>query len=91
MGIEPKVEESTRDLLGHAIRGEWDDFANTAEDIGDQGLLASLSLCLRISGYIVIDISGRAWPTIADVSEIAQRMAAVDLDFDLTEDDAHAY
>jgi hypothetical protein len=24
MGIEPKVEEPTRDLLGHAIRGEWD-------------------------------------------------------------------
>jgi hypothetical protein len=28
MGIEPKVEEPTRDLLGYAIRGEWDDFAN---------------------------------------------------------------
>jgi hypothetical protein len=91
MGIEPKAEEPARALLGHAIRGEWDDFANTAEDIGDQGLLASLSVCLRISGYIVIDISGHTWPTVADVSEIAQRMAAVDLDFDLTEDDAHAY
>jgi hypothetical protein len=91
MGIEPKAEEPTRDLLGHAIRGEWDDFANTTEDIGDQGLLASLSLCLRISGYIAIDISGHTLPTVADISEIAQRMAAVDLDFDLTEDDAHAY
>jgi hypothetical protein len=35
MGIEPTVEEPTRDLLGHAIRGEWEGFANTTEDIGD--------------------------------------------------------
>jgi hypothetical protein len=34
MGIDPKVEEPTRDLLGHAIRGEWEQFANVAEDIG---------------------------------------------------------
>jgi hypothetical protein len=90
MGIEPKVEEPARDLLGHAIRGEWGGFANVAEDIGEQRLLECLSLCLRIAGYIVIDISGHTWPTVADVSEIAQRMAAVDLDFDLTEDDARA-
>ena len=30
MGIEPKAEEPTRDLLGHAIRGEWEGFANVA-------------------------------------------------------------
>jgi hypothetical protein len=39
MGIELKFEELTRDLLGHAIRSEWDDFANVAEDIGEQRLL----------------------------------------------------
>ena len=91
MGIDPKAEEPTRDLLGHAIRGEWQDFANVAEDIGEQRLLECLSLCLRIAGYIAIDISGRTWPTVADTREIAQRIAAADLDFDLTEDDAHAY
>jgi hypothetical protein len=91
MGIDPKVEEPTRDLLGHAIRGEWEEFANVAEDIGEQRLIESLSLCLRIAGYIAIDISGRTWPAVADVREIAQRVAAVDLDFNLTEDDAHVY
>jgi hypothetical protein len=91
MGIEPKVEEPARDLLGHAIRGEWEGFANVAEDIGDQRLLEILSLCGRIAGYIAIDISGHTWPTVADVRETAQRMAAAGLDFDLTEDDAHAY
>lgn len=91
MGIEPKAEESTRALLGHAIRGEWQDLANVAEDIGETRLLECLSLCLRIGGYIAIDISGRTWPTTADIREIAQRMATVELDFDLSEDDAHAY
>ena len=91
MSIEPRVEEPTRDLLGHAIRGEREGFANVAEDIGDQRLAECLSLCGRISGYIAIDISGHTWPSVADVREIARRMAAADHAFDLTEDDAHAY
>lgn len=91
MGIEPTAEEPTRDLLGHAIRGEWQALADVAEDIGETRLLECLSLCLRIAGYIAIDICGHAWPTTADVREIAQRMAEVDLDFNLSEDDAHAY
>jgi hypothetical protein len=91
MSIEPKVEEPARDLLGHAIRGEWQDFANVAEDIGEQRLAECLSLYLRIAGYIVIDISGQTWPAVADVREVAQRMATTDLDFDLNEGDAHAY
>jgi len=89
--IEPKVEEATRDLLGHAIRGEWDDFANVAEDVGDARFLECLSLCLRISGYIAIDVSGRAWPTVADIQEIARRMSAVELDFNLSEEDAYSF
>lgn len=91
MSIDPKVEEATRDLLGHAIRGEWDGFARVAEDIGDTRFLECLSLCLRICGYIAIDVSGRAWPTAADVREIARRMAGAGLDFDLGEEDAHAF
>jgi hypothetical protein len=62
-----------------------------AKDIGEHRLLESVSLCLRIAGYIAIDISGRAWPTTADVRDIARRAAAAGLGFDLTEDDAHAY
>ena len=82
---------SAINTLGHAIRGEWQDFANAAEDIGEQRLTECLSLYLRIAGYIVIDIAGQTWPTVADVREVAQRMATTDLDFDLNEGDAHAY
>ena len=90
MAIEPKVEKPARDLLGHAIRGECDDFANVAEDIGEQRMLECMSLCVRIAGYVAIDISGHAWPTTADVRDIARRAAAAGLGFDLSEDDAHA-
>jgi predicted NBD/HSP70 family sugar kinase len=91
MAIEPRVEEPARDLLGRAIRGEWDDFANVAENIAEQRLLECLGLYLQIAGYIAIDISGHAWPTTADVRDIARRAAAAGLGFDLSEDDAHAY
>lgn len=73
MRYPDKVEEPTRDLLGHAIRGEWQDFANVAEDIGDQRLLECLSLRLRIADYIAINISGHTWPTRVDVREIARQ------------------
>src|ERR1700733_705313 len=47
--------------------------ANVAEYIGEQRLLECLSLCLRVAGYIAIEISGHAWPTEADVRDIADR------------------
>jgi len=91
MQIDPKVEKPARDLLGHAIRSEWDEFAGVIEDIGEERFLECLSLYLRVAGYIAIDICGHKWPTVADLREIAQRMATVELDFDLTESDVYDY
>jgi hypothetical protein len=54
MRIDPKLEKPTRDLLGHAIRSEWDEFAGVIEDIGEVRFLECLGLCLRIAGYIAI-------------------------------------
>jgi hypothetical protein len=50
-----------------------------------------MSLYMRTAAHIAVDISGRPWPTTADVRDIARRAAAADLGFDLTEDDTHAY
>jgi hypothetical protein len=36
MQIDPKVEEPTRDLLGHVIRGEYREFASLMESIGEE-------------------------------------------------------
>lgn len=91
MRIDPKIEKPTRALLGHAIRGEWDEFTGVIEDAGEERFLECLSLCLRIAGYIAIDVCGGTWPSDADLRELGQRMAAVDLDLGLTEADVYNY
>jgi hypothetical protein len=80
-----------RDLLGHAIRGEFDQFGDVVEAIGEQSFLEAGSLCLRIAGYVAIGACAWQWPTDADVREIAQAISALDNEFDLTEQDAHDY
>jgi hypothetical protein len=55
-----KVEEPTRDLLEHPIRGELDELAELMTEFGPEQMLE-------------------------------QRMAAVDLDFNLEESDAYTF
>jgi hypothetical protein len=71
MTIDPKVEEPTRDMLGHAIRGELQDLAALIQSAGGERYRQVLGLCLTAAAYIAVDVSGR-WPTDADVREIAR-------------------
>lgn len=89
MGIDPEVEAPTRRLIGHAVRGELDKLADEMTALGPDRFPACLGLCLRIAGYIAIDVSGCQWPSRGDLREIAQRMAAMDADFDLEEPDVY--
>lgn len=91
MVIEPQTEEQTRTLIGHAVRGELDEFEHLLAETSPERLTDCLVLCLRVAGYVAIDVSGHAWPTDANQHEIAQRMAAVDLDFNLEETDAYDF
>jgi hypothetical protein len=89
--IDPKVEDSTRDLIGHAVRGELDELVGLMTELDPDCRIECLVLCLRIVGYIAIDICGHAWPTDADLHEIAREMSAADLNFKLEEADAYAF
>jgi hypothetical protein len=91
MRIDPAIEKPTRDLLGHAVRGEFDKLTDVIEEIGEGRFLECVSLCVQVSGYIVIDVCGHKWPTDADLREIAQLMADVDMDFDLAKADVYAH
>jgi hypothetical protein len=91
MSIDPDVEGPTRDLFGHVIRGESQQVAKLVQSLGEQRFAQCLSLCLRIAGYIAIDVSGYQWPASADLREIAQRMVAVDSGFKLAESDVYDY
>ncbi len=91
MRLDPKLEKPTRDLLSHVIRGEWEEFGKVATAIPEERLAECVSLCLRIAGYIAIDVCGQVWPSEADLREIAQRMASMeDMEYDLNEEDIFA-
>jgi hypothetical protein len=90
MGIKPEVEKSTRDLLGHTIRGEWDDLVNVIGTIGEERYAQCLSLCLQVSGYITIDVVGHEWPASSKLREIAHLIAEMeDMEYDLVESDVY--
>jgi hypothetical protein len=89
--IDPRIEDQTRTLIRHAVRGELDELESLLAETGPERLTECLVLCLRVAGYIAIDVCGHAWPTDADLGEIARRMSAVDLDFSLEEPDAYVF
>ena len=69
--IDPTLEEPTRDMLGHAIRGETQDLAALIQSVGNERYRQAIGLCLTAAAYVAVDVSGR-WPTDADVREIAR-------------------
>jgi hypothetical protein len=70
------IEEQTRKLLGHAIRGELEEMGRLVGSLGEERYLECLRWCVFITGYIGIDVS-EGWPTEADLREIARH--AVDM------------
>jgi hypothetical protein len=90
MGIDPKIEQPTRKMLGHAIRRELDELAALVRAQGSEVLLGSVPLCLFVSAYIAVDVSDR-WPTDADLREIAKRAAQSATQLDITEPEIYEY
>ena len=43
--IDPKVEEPTRDMLGHVIRGELQDLSALMRSVGGERYRQVLGLC----------------------------------------------
>jgi hypothetical protein len=79
--IDPKTEKPTRDLLSHAIRGELDEMSHLVYATGDERYLECITLCIAITGYVVIDACGRRWPTDAALHEIAEHAAENSTDY----------
>jgi len=90
MGIDPKIEQSTRKMLGYAIRNEPEDLAALVRAEANETLLGSIPLCLFASAYIAVDVSNR-WPTDADVREIAKHASESATELDITEQEIYEY
>ena len=90
MPIDPKIEQPTRVMLGHAIRHQLGDLASVIQAEGNDTLLASIPLCLFASAYIAIDVCNR-WPTNADIRQIAKSAAESETGLDITEQEIYEY
>jgi hypothetical protein len=90
MRIEPKTEKPTREMLGHAIRGEMPELAETIRAAGKDVYRESVALCIIAAGYLAIDVSAR-WPTAADLQEIARHTATTTTDHQLSQQDVYEY
>jgi hypothetical protein len=88
--IDRKVEEPTRDMLGHAIRGEMQDLAALIQSVGDERYRQVLGLCLVAAAYAAVDVSGR-WPTDADLREIARVVVEHETEVQLDQADVYDY
>jgi hypothetical protein len=90
MIVDPKVEDSTRTMIGNAIRHEFEELQNEIRRVGNDQFPRTMELCIFVAGYIVADVVGQ-WPTEADVREIARHTAVSARGFDLSRDDVFAF
>lgn len=81
--IDRTVEDRTRDMLGHAMRGELEEIPPILQDLGQDRLRESLNLCVLIAGYIAIDVCGSEWPTDAALQRIAENTVRAEKHLDL--------
>lgn len=88
--IDPKVEEPTRDMLGHAIRGELEDLGAMVHAVGNETYTKVVGLCLLAAAYIAVDVSGH-WPTNTDARQIAENVARQETRLDLDADEVYDY
>lgn len=90
MGIDPKIEQPTRAMLGHAMRHELEDLASLVSTAGDEIVAGAIGLCVFASGYVAVDVCER-WPTQADLREIAENASKSATQLDLDESDIYEY
>lgn len=91
MPIDPKIEQPTRTMLGHAMRHELEDLAAVVAAAGNETVLGAIALCVLASGYISIDVSGMRWPTEPVLHKIAHNASDAATELDLEESEIYEY
>jgi hypothetical protein len=91
MPIDPKIEQPTRTMLGHAMRHELEELAALIVAEGNETVVSSIGLCVLASGYVVIDVSGMRWPSEPVLRKIAHNASDAATELDLEESDIYEY
>jgi hypothetical protein len=91
MGIDRKVEEAARTMLGHAIRHELDALADAIRSVGNETFLGTIPLCLLASAYVAIDVSGMRWPNDVVLRKIAANASKSATGLDISDEEIFQY
>jgi hypothetical protein len=91
MGIDRKIEQTTRTMLGYAIRHELDALADTIQSVGNETFLGTIPLCLLASAYVAIDVSGMRWPNDVVLRKIAANAAKSATGLDVSDEEIFQY
>jgi hypothetical protein len=91
--ISPDIEEPFRDLLGHAIRNEFEEMWEVLFRLTEEEIAYCLSLCMHVTGHIAIDVCGRQWPNEPNLRVIAKAATESTFarQFGLKEEDSYAF
>jgi hypothetical protein len=90
MPIDPRIEQSTRTMLGHAMRHELEGLDAVIVAEGDAAVHGVIGLCVVASGYISIDVCEQ-WPTEVDLREIAASVAKATTRLGIQESDIYGF
>lgn len=92
MQIDPRVEERTRELLGFALRAEFDEFERTLASLpDDETLRHALGLAAALSAYVVVDDNEGQLPSDDDLREVASTAAEVEDRYVIDSEKIYAY
>lgn len=75
MQIQPEVDATTRAVLGHAVRGEHDEFERALQELDNDTLEQAVALSMSVSGAVAVHVcqanppSGDALRTLAATVE----------------------
>ncbi|MBO0802693.1 MAG: hypothetical protein J2P25_06405 [Nocardiopsaceae bacterium] len=90
MMIDPKTDDTFRQITEHAIRNRVDDMARVIAEAGEKAYGQIAGLVVQASAYIAIDASER-WPNDADLREVARIASESKASLPVTADEIHAY
>jgi hypothetical protein len=91
MGIDRKVEQATRTMLGQAMRHELDALADTIQSVGNETFLSTIPLCLLAAAYVAIDVSGMRWPSDVVLRKIADNASKSATGLDISDEEIFQY
>ncbi|HEX6445731.1 MAG TPA: hypothetical protein VF053_11625 [Streptosporangiales bacterium] len=91
MRIDPKVEEPTRDLFGHALRAEHEDFQKRLASVDGETVSEAMTLAGTIVAYVCIDACGGQQPTEEEFDTLTDNVVSADSEYSLTAQEVRDY